>query len=45
MPRERSTLPDYDPRMGITLLAPAPDLWQMAYVSVDDMMDDAWVSK
>ena len=31
--------------MGITLLVPVPDLRQMASVSVDDMMVDAWVSK
>ena len=45
VPRERSTLPEYDPRMGFTLLITVPDLRQMAYVSVDDMMVDAWVSK
>ena len=43
-PRERSTLPYYDPRTGITLLSPVPDFMQMAYVSIDDMMADARIS-
>ena len=43
-PRERSPLPDYDPRTGITLLTPVPDFMQMAYESVDDMMADAWIA-
>ena len=44
VPRERSTVQEYDPHLGMTLLIPAPDLRQMASVSVDDMMADAWVS-
>ena len=43
-PRERSKFQEYDPHVGITLLIPVPDLRQMAYVSVDDMMADALVS-
>ena len=45
VPRERSTFQEYGPRLGITLIIPVPDLRQMAYVSVDDIMADAWVSK
>ena len=44
-PRERSPLPHYDPHTGITLLIPVPDFRQIAYVPVDDMMDDALVSQ
>ena len=43
-PRERSPLPSYDPHIGITLLIPVPDFKQMAYVSIDDMVADAWTS-
>ena len=44
-PRERSTFQEYGPRLGITLLIPVLDLRHLVYVSVDDMMADAWVSK
>ena len=42
--RERSPHPNYDPRSGITLRIPVPDLMQMAYVSIDNMVADAWIS-
>ena len=43
-PRERSPPAYYDPHAGITRLIPVPAFMQMAYVSIDDMMGDAWIS-
>ena len=45
VPRERFPLLTYDLSTGMTLLIHVPDFRQMAYVSVDDMMVDAWVSR
>ena len=45
VPRERPPgRPILDPLTSITLLIPVPDFRQMAYVSIDDMVADAWVS-
>ena len=36
--------PLFDPLTSITLRIPVPDFRQMAYVSIDDMVADAWIS-
>ena len=34
----------YDPTNTLTLLVPVPDIRQMAYVSMYDLVVDAWIS-
>ena len=36
--------PLFDPLTSITLRIPVPDFRQLAYVSIDDMVADAWIS-
>ena len=45
VPRERSPRhPMVDPPTSISLMISVPDFRQMAYVSIDDMVADAWIS-
>ena len=48
VPRERSPKgqghPKFDSLISVALLIPIPDFRLMAYASMDDMVDDAWMS-
>ena len=45
VPRERSSGHSMvDPLTRVSLFIPVPDFRQMAYVSMDDMVADAWIS-